>query len=345
LTNQSDARSLMVLSYQLMAERDELETALADPDTSESEAAKIQEKLSKSIAGALGASSLCPSSLIPTTPATACQSARDPTEPDTSVSTCKAQAEGTVLIRRSLMNKIVAVSAAVAIPTAAPDGFHPTADEKGRVSNPYEADACQIGRDFGTELSRLEQAIHVFRTRYICEGWKMDEMSAQSALDYYKKDDEKALISFCGQHGISLDWILMGDPTVLICRSAAQSRAAFPSDLPILTPENDAGPELREAVSALHEANDRLVETHRQRFCGGRDISGFPKRTCYELEYDTKEIAIVGLKRELKTSREKVKELKGQAEAWRRVTSTLRALAGLDDEKFKNLLRSEYLTY
>ena len=52
---------------------------------------------------------------------------------------------------------------------------------------------------------------------------------------------------------------------------------------------------------------------------------------------------IVGLKREMKTLREKARELKGQIERWRRVTHTLRSLAGLDDQRFNNLLRSESL--
>jgi hypothetical protein len=52
---------------------------------------------------------------------------------------------------------------------------------------------------------------------------------------------------------------------------------------------------------------------------------------------------IIGLKRELKSQRDKARELRGQVDRWRRVTHTLRALAGLDDEKFNNLLRSESL--
>jgi hypothetical protein len=50
--------------------------------------------------------------------------------------------------------------------------------------------------------------------------------------------------------------------------------------------------------------------------------------------------AILGLKRELKNVRAKMREHGERADAWRRVADTLRALAGLDDEKYKNLLRS-----
>ena len=52
---------------------------------------------------------------------------------------------------------------------------------------------------------------------------------------------------------------------------------------------------------------------------------------------------IIGLKRELKTIRGTVRELKDQNERWRNVAQTLRKLAGLDDDKFKNLIRAESL--
>jgi hypothetical protein len=53
--------------------------------------------------------------------------------------------------------------------------------------------------------------------------------------------------------------------------------------------------------------------------------------------------AILGLKRELKQTRAKVHDLKEQVGRWRGVGEMLRKLAGLDEEKFRNLLRSECL--
>ncbi|MHC2536004.1 hypothetical protein [Bradyrhizobium diazoefficiens] len=53
--------------------------------------------------------------------------------------------------------------------------------------------------------------------------------------------------------------------------------------------------------------------------------------------------ALVGLKREIKAVRANVRELKGQAERWRKVCATLRGLAGLSDDQFRNLLRTESL--
>jgi hypothetical protein len=53
--------------------------------------------------------------------------------------------------------------------------------------------------------------------------------------------------------------------------------------------------------------------------------------------------AILGLKRELKTVRANVRELKGENNRWRSVAHTLRKIAALDEEKFRNLLQSESL--
>ncbi|MBB4428016.1 hypothetical protein GGD66_006602 [Bradyrhizobium sp. CIR48] len=56
-----------------------------------------------------------------------------------------------------------------------------------------------------------------------------------------------------------------------------------------------------------------------------------------------RESVIVGLKRELKSTREKVRELKSQNDRWHVVAQMLRKLAGLDEGKFKNLLQAESL--
>jgi hypothetical protein len=55
------------------------------------------------------------------------------------------------------------------------------------------------------------------------------------------------------------------------------------------------------------------------------------------------ETAIVGLKGELRTIRGRVRELKDENGRWRNVAHTLRKIAGLDEVKFNNLLRSESL--
>jgi hypothetical protein len=53
--------------------------------------------------------------------------------------------------------------------------------------------------------------------------------------------------------------------------------------------------------------------------------------------------AIVGLKNQIKTVRAAAREAKGENARWRNLAQTLRKLAGLDDERFANLLRSESL--
>jgi len=55
------------------------------------------------------------------------------------------------------------------------------------------------------------------------------------------------------------------------------------------------------------------------------------------------DVAIVGLKRELKATRESLRELRDQNQRWLSVAQILRKLAGLDEDKFKNLLRAESL--
>jgi hypothetical protein len=56
------------------------------------------------------------------------------------------------------------------------------------------------------------------------------------------------------------------------------------------------------------------------------------------------ESAILGLKRELKATRERARDLKAKNMRWCSVAQTLRKLAGLDEAKFKNLLQSESLS-
>jgi hypothetical protein len=53
---------------------------------------------------------------------------------------------------------------------------------------------------------------------------------------------------------------------------------------------------------------------------------------------------IVGLKYELKAARAKVRELSEKNRRWHSVAQTLRKLAGLDEERFSNLLKAESLS-
>src|SRR5258705_11317187 len=87
-------------------------------------------------------------------------------------------------------------------------------------------------------LARVEQIVDLLRTRYVREGWKMDEDGAARTLAYFwryvegppfKDEDEdttefhEGVVKFVGSHGQSLDWILDGDPSSMICMLAALS--------------------------------------------------------------------------------------------------------------------------
>lgn len=56
-----------------------------------------------------------------------------------------------------------------------------------------------------------------------------------------------------------------------------------------------------------------------------------------------REAAIIGLKREIETVRATARDLKQQVARWRNVAQLLRKLAGLDEQKYRNLLQAESL--
>jgi hypothetical protein len=90
---------------------------------------------------------LSPPSNVSGSPPAACQIDPDPIEPECTVSTCMPRAGGTVLSRRSLMNKIVAVSVATAVPTVAPALRPKDQIQSMRRSNsPRVVDAFRCGR-------------------------------------------------------------------------------------------------------------------------------------------------------------------------------------------------------
>jgi hypothetical protein len=84
-------------------------------------------------------------------------------------------------------------------------------------------------------LKRAEQLIDALRTRYVCEGWRLDEEAASRTLRYLRRladggrdtaKEWQAAMDFLGQHGQSIDWIVRGDPSGMICRAAARSPQA-----------------------------------------------------------------------------------------------------------------------
>lgn len=86
-------------------------------------------------------------------------------------------------------------------------------------------------------LARARFVIETLRTRYVCEGFQIDEEGAARALTYLEglaagvpeSDDDDFLedvVKFFSDHGQSIDWVICGDPAVMICREASFSRRA-----------------------------------------------------------------------------------------------------------------------
>ena len=107
----------------------------------------------------------------------------------------------------------------------------------GLPTIPANLDAFDPKAIFG----RVEFAIDVLRDRYICKGWNenFDHAAATRVLNYFKQvaehgefDDEamqvewEAALDFFHSHGVSLDWIIVGDIASLISKGAAHSMRA-----------------------------------------------------------------------------------------------------------------------
>jgi hypothetical protein len=103
--------------------------------------------------------------------------------------------------------------------------------------------------DTAAALARAEQMIEILRTRHVCEGWHghgLDETAAARALAYFRNwaaggednvDEWMAVVKFLGDHGQSIDWIVLGDPGALISGAAGRSaRAAMLSVDPEIDP-------------------------------------------------------------------------------------------------------------
>lgn len=100
------------------------------------------------------------------------------------------------------------------------------------VASPSIAGALPLREnDSGLQIfARAKHVIETLRTRYVCEGFSIDEDAAAQVLLYLasksvSEDDDgwRMVVDFFGTHGQSLDWILSGDPGVMICQAAARS--------------------------------------------------------------------------------------------------------------------------
>ena len=82
-------------------------------------------------------------------------------------------------------------------------------------------------------LARAEEIVSLLRASYVREGWQIDQAAAERVLAVFRKyaedgskseDEWEAALHFLYSHGQSLDWVLCGDPRVMICKLAGADR-------------------------------------------------------------------------------------------------------------------------
>ncbi|QIG92144.1 hypothetical protein [Bradyrhizobium sp. 6(2017)] len=122
-------------------------------------------------------------------------------------------------------------------------------------------------------LARVEQIVDLLRTRYVREGWKIDEDQAALTLEYFRRrvhgpafkdeDEDTAAyyegpLEFFRSHGQSLDWAHDGNPVGMICGLAKHSkRANEATDAGLLALEEEIFREF-ELAHANHDEINRL---------------------------------------------------------------------------------------
>lgn len=104
------------------------------------------------------------------------------------------------------------------------------------VASPSIA-APQKTLDFKAALDRAESLVSCLRDGHVEDGFIPNEHSAERMLHYFRKEVEKegsstdeefdAVVDFCNEHSQSLDWLFFGDPGVMICRAAKNSKRAM----------------------------------------------------------------------------------------------------------------------
>ena len=82
-------------------------------------------------------------------------------------------------------------------------------------------------RDRAAVVQRAEEIVDLLSTRYIREGWhesfdrdraaKFLQDVRQCDLSAEDVDREQKIIAWAADHGVSLDWLINGDPRSMIC--------------------------------------------------------------------------------------------------------------------------------
>jgi predicted nucleic acid-binding protein len=120
------------------------------------------------------------------------------------------------LTRRTLVASTAAIPAAAALPLPSAQA---AADNQAAI------------------VSRAEQVVELLRSKYVADGWQLNEQRAADFLDAlrrldFENDDSlemKSVLDWVHDHGQSLDWIFQGDVAAMICAGAAHSVSAAPT--------------------------------------------------------------------------------------------------------------------
>lgn len=91
--------------------------------------------------------------------------------------------------------------------------------------------------DPATALVRATDLVRHLREGSVTDSFVLDEADAEQLLHYFRKEARKrgsatdrefdAVVRFCREHDQSMDWLFFGDPGVMICGAAADSRKAI----------------------------------------------------------------------------------------------------------------------
>jgi hypothetical protein len=103
-------------------------------------------------------------------------------------------------------------------------------------------------------LARAEHVVELLRSRYICEGWNLDEARAADFLESVRRldftdgnsEEMTTIVGWAADHGQSVDWIIRGDVAGMICSGAERSVPLPPtSHLFVQTDEFQRGSTVR----------------------------------------------------------------------------------------------------
>lgn len=162
--------------------------------------------------------------------------------------------------RRTLMSMITTIAApAVSMPSPS-IAAEPHDGPQIGIAHPETAtEAAQA-------LQRLELVISTLEGRFVADGFNFDNGAAEQVLSYFRRladgeDDNEAdwlsALAFFERHGISSDYVLMGDIAGMVCASARAGAAPLETDTAIIAAAGrfaELGAELRTTFEAQRKA-------------------------------------------------------------------------------------------